>query len=174
MLTLNHHFEDLTGKRFGRFTVLSLAGKPKRAWLWNCRCDCGSLRKVPRGNLVRSNPSCGCYRHDNLITIKTIHGMRRTRPYRIWANMKSRCINPNSNRSHIYFERGIRVCPEWQTFAGFWRDMEKGYESHLTIERKDNSLGYNKTNCIWATYSQQARNRRKPEARGERRAATAV
>ena len=53
---------DLTGQRFGRFTVLSRAknNKDGRA-MWLCRCDCGNERVV-MGKCLRNGhtQSCGC------------------------------------------------------------------------------------------------------------------
>lgn len=53
---------DITGKRYGMLTVVSLAGKDKHgALLWNCKCDCGT-EKVIVGNSLKSGAtvSCGC------------------------------------------------------------------------------------------------------------------
>lgn len=86
------------------------------------------------------------------------HGMAGTRPYKIWAAMRQRCNNPNEESYPSYGGRGIKVCKEWDTFAGFWSDMAEGYAPNLTIDRKDNDGNYCKDNCRWATKVQQARN----------------
>lgn len=53
---------DLTGQRFGRFTVVSRAqnNKDGRA-MWLCKCDCGNERIVT-GKCLRNGhtQSCGC------------------------------------------------------------------------------------------------------------------
>lgn len=56
------HLADLTGRKFGRLTVVSRANPDKRGLArWNCDCDCGN-KKVIIGNLLRSGEtrSCGC------------------------------------------------------------------------------------------------------------------
>ena len=58
--------EDLTGKRFGRWTVLqqsedhiSPSGKHRTTWL--CQCDCGTIREVMQIGLKDgTSQSCGC------------------------------------------------------------------------------------------------------------------
>lgn len=61
---------DLTGREFGRLTVVERAGslvghrgRKKPAWL--CRCDCGEELPV-RGDDLRSGntKSCGCLLHE--------------------------------------------------------------------------------------------------------------
>ena len=58
--------KDLTGKRFGRLTVIELAGidsKSRARWL--CKCDCGNIKDVLSGSLTSGNvKSCGCYRKE--------------------------------------------------------------------------------------------------------------
>ena len=56
--------EDLTGRRFGRWTVLALskgirASAGSRQARWVCRCTCGAESVVPSGNLKRGL-STGC------------------------------------------------------------------------------------------------------------------
>lgn len=51
---------DLTGKRFGKFTVIARDSR-KGATYWLCRCDCGN-EKVVDGSMIRSGEaakSCG-------------------------------------------------------------------------------------------------------------------
>ena len=62
--------KNLTGMRFGRWTVLEYAGEEKnkkgvnsfRA-MWLCRCDCGVERIIASRSLrAGESKSCGCFR----------------------------------------------------------------------------------------------------------------
>lgn len=55
-------FNDLTGKKFGRLTVLSSTEKyNNHALLWRCQCECGKEKIVKHENLLKGSPiSCGC------------------------------------------------------------------------------------------------------------------
>ncbi len=84
--------------------------------------------------------------------------MRNTREYKIWEQMKRRCLNPKATNFRDYGGRGITVCDEWRTFEGFFADM--GLSNGLFIDRIDNNKGYCKENCHWTTATQNNRNRR--------------
>lgn len=60
-LTTSKRLKDLTGERFGRLTVVEFAGRVNNATVWRCVCDCGTVHKVRKGNLLHGNTrSCGC------------------------------------------------------------------------------------------------------------------
>lgn len=51
---------DLTGKRFGKLTIIAASYKNKRA-SWLCRCDCGKEKIILEASLKRDiTKSCGC------------------------------------------------------------------------------------------------------------------
>ena len=55
---------DLTGKKFGRLTVLGLAEKKGKKRMWRCICSCPLKKEiiVSGSNLVTGHTtSCGCY-----------------------------------------------------------------------------------------------------------------
>lgn len=88
------------------------------------------------------------------------HGLSDTRIYKIWSNMKSRCYNPNAERYERYGGRGITVCDKWrEDFLSFYQwAMSNGYESGLSLERKDIDQGYSPENCCWITKGEQSLN----------------
>ena len=53
----------------------------------------------------------------------------------------------------------LTVCDRWLTFANFLEDMGERPEG-MSIERKDNSVGYTPSNCVWADRTTQSCNRR--------------
>ena len=56
----------------------------------------------------------------------------------------------------------IAVCYEWDTdFEEFCKwSLSHGYNNSLSLDRKDNNLGYSPSNCRWATAQEQADNKR--------------
>ena len=73
---------DLTGQRFGRWTVIERAGSDRYrtavVTLWLCRCDCGT-EAIVRGQNLRSGRSlsCGCLRDERVAeAAKEMHRKR--------------------------------------------------------------------------------------------------
>lgn len=85
------------------------------------------------------------------------HRMTKTATYTTWRGMVERCTNPKNNHWHIYGARGISVCARWRSFENFLADMGPRPDG-MTLDRIDNSRGYEPGNCRWATPAQQSRN----------------
>jgi hypothetical protein len=88
------------------------------------------------------------------------HGKTKSPEYKVWSNMFARCTNSNHPRYADWGGRGIAISESWQTFEKFYKDMGNRPSQNHTLERKNNKLGYSKTNCYWATPAEQALNRR--------------
>lgn len=84
----------------------------------------------------------------------------KTRTYRCWQDMKQRCLNSKSQAYKDYGARGITVCEQWKnSFDIFLLDMGEVPDG-MSLDRKNNELGYSPQNCRWATQKQQNRNHR--------------
>lgn len=160
---LAHMVNDLTGRRFGKLTVLrqteKKAGIKKRSAYWLCKCDCGREKAVDSNSLITGNTkTCGnCswgtyeFTPDHVIghfkngetllfdytDYKLISG------YRWWIDKGSGYFITNINGRLSYLHRMLMP------------DRENYVCDHINRDKHDNR----RSNLRYATPQQNSRNR---------------
>lgn len=78
--------------------------------------------------------------------------------YKRWLSMKKRVRDKSPDVWKHYGGKGIAVCDRWHVFENFLADMGE-CPKDFTLDRIDPKGNYEPSNCRWATWAQQVRNR---------------
>ena len=156
---MRYKLKSVIGEKFGDVTIIDNAYyKPNTTRKVLIECICKNTKVVTLSDLRAGYiKSCGCKQYDTVST----HRQSKTPLYRVWTNMKSRCLNVNAQYYEEYGGRGITICKSWLSYETFCKwAMTNGYDKDLTLDRKDNNKGYKPSNCRWVTRVVNQSNRR--------------
>lgn len=107
-------YKDITGKQFGKLTVLEYAYYKKKRAYWKCKCECGNISYHAGVDLIAGKiNSCGCTRS---------FGEQEIRKYLLSHNIEyiqektfENCKNPKTNallRFDFYIP-SLNLCIEY-------------------------------------------------------------
>ncbi len=170
---------DLVGRQFSKLNVRRFAQMKGGKSYWLARCECGTYVLAQGTSLIRGTvASCGCtmshmkqpgpkvprdFTHDGYYT-GADGKQHRTRMYRLWEGIKSRCFNASSRDYPQWGGRGITMHEPWRLSYVTFRDdilrLLGPCPDGMSCDRIDNDKSYVPGNLRWATHSEQQRNRR--------------
>jgi hypothetical protein len=159
--------KDMTGQRFGRWTVVERNGSKRGKAAWRVQCDCGKEATHAGHDLRRGQTkSCGCGTRQGATAR---HGHARkgavSPTYVTWQATIKRCEYPGRWNFKYWGGKGITVCERWR----FGDGTRSGFECFLadmgpkpfglSLDRIDCDGNYEPRNVRWTTRIGQARNR---------------
>lgn len=156
-LKQNTQIEDLTNRKFGRWTVLSLdsyrrdSKNRRQGYFWNCRCECG-IEKIIRAASLKNGTSrsCGCL-------LKDVQRQRLQLPkgvaafnalyskYKSRATERGLLFKLNREQFRILTQQPCFYCNDSP------KHIMKAKASHFRyngIDRVDSSIGYLENNVV--------------------------
>jgi hypothetical protein len=157
---------DLTGKIFGRLTVLSFSHyvekTNRRQDFWSTKCECGKEKPVLGNSLVSGGTtSCGCLLKEHYAKLPEKTRMRNLLPKgesnfnSIFAEYKNR-----SKRKKLKFSLNIEEFRQFVTsnceycnsppMNTYKRARSNEGFTYNGIDRLDSDKGYIKSNCVTA------------------------
>lgn len=133
---------NLKNKRFGQWTVIEKADRPSthsspsKPLYWKCKCDCGTERIIPAHNLrCKRTLSCG---HDmTLLDYEALYNILKSKN-------EGRVLCDLSFQEFLEFT-SILKCHYCYSPINW---VKKGYKTSYNLDRKDNTKGYIKQNCV--------------------------
>jgi hypothetical protein len=132
--------DEVIGRIFGKFTVISQ--QPSKHWKrqWLCRCICGEERTISTEHLT-SGKRTGC---------NSCNNGNKSRPFEALFNAlvhmaKGRTTVDLKYDEYITFTK-TNKCHYCRSYIEWIPHYSNPHGHHL--DRKDNNLGYTKENCV--------------------------
>lgn len=147
------NLNDLTGKKFGRWTVLYRVENDKSgASRWMCQCDCGKEIEV-RGTNLRdgTTESCGCLQKKIVSEVHKIeYGLSAKK--NVYDSYK-RQAKRRDLLFELIFEQFLNLTQQSCHYCGsepsnFSKGNGNGSFTYNGIDRVDNNQGYIIENCV--------------------------
>jgi hypothetical protein len=157
--------KDKTGQKFNSLTVIGFShyelknGKQKgRKLFWDCKCECGNLKKVENSNLISGSvSSCGCIIKESL---KKLHeGNIKDdiafeyilNDYVNGAKKRNYEFSLTKEEFKVMTQQNCYYCniePRQLKYKNGNHVFKKSSYVYNGIDRKDNNIGYTKENSV--------------------------
>jgi hypothetical protein len=137
---------NLTGKRFGKWVVLSRVYCRSKNVKWLCRCDCGIEKEVD-GNNLRDSKSLRCRNCLFLISGESLF-RDSLRTYKKGAERRGLVWDLLEKDVRNLFDSSCYYCGAKPEKRYVPRQLRKGNFLRNGIDRKNNDVGYIPDNCI--------------------------
>lgn len=145
---------DLKGRTFGRLEVLYRLPNKHGGTSWWCRCVCGVEKEVT-GNQLRfaCTRSCGCLQREMAARRCKETPPRQLPPYEWLHRDLVRVANEREIPISLSFSDLLTFIPTPTCYycgdPVVWHPhCVRGETTAANLDRKDNSLGYTKENCV--------------------------
>jgi hypothetical protein len=154
---------NLTGKKFGRLTVIKMASNRESTGKirWICKCDCGKTNHVTSGESLRNKntKSCGCLKHEapyNLILNREEALWKQAYFTYLIKRVRNKKFNTDININE--FKNMVKRPCIYCGITNFYTLEDLKYKTHQKIsdtkisfnglDRIDSSKGYLKNNTV--------------------------
>jgi hypothetical protein len=151
--------KDMTGKTFGRLTVVEPVYDPKQGQrVWKCQCVCGNITQVAGGSLrQRHTTSCGCYgkeraaeRYRELFSLPP--GVAALNDlfarYKRQARTRGLVFKLSKAGFQALVVQDCHYCGDSPTQVVQARYGRNGGITYNGVDRQDNDLGYVEGNVV--------------------------
>lgn len=150
-----HKIKDLTGQKFGKFTVLSRSEQYKKNFvLWKCACACGNIKEISSNNLVKGiSLNCECGNDVELSKDK----QKYSRVDRVWRKLfltAKRKVQEKNLRFELSLDdfrvitsKNCFYCNQEPEVKGITRISKDAILAN-SLTRFDNNIGYTLHNCV--------------------------
>lgn len=138
---MKYNKKDLTGKKFGKLSVLAKTNNRADGGsvVWQCKCDCGNIVEISSKKLVNGLAvSCGCYQKERQkYSMKKLHSRQSKENTNIDLIAKHKA-NSN-NKSGI---RGVHWCSSKNKWIASLSFQKKTYSK--AFKNKKDAIKYRK------------------------------
>lgn len=144
--------KNYVGRKINRITIVKIENNIAHVF---CECSPEIIFKTNIRNIIYNGvKSCGCLKTESRPNLS--HGLRNTKLYQIFYEIKGNCYNPNRTSYKKYGGNGATICDEWlNDFSYFYNwAIDNGWEDGLVLSRIDESQNFNPANCKFITKSE--------------------
>lgn len=148
------NYIDLSGRRFGKLTVLADTGRRKsRRPIWACLCDCGKTVEVLGKYMVNGDTkSCGCFATANAHNRDAVAEITRS----FWTPIEKQAVRRGipfeitRQQAWEIFERQQGRCALTGMTLHFSTNIrdQRGRQT-ASLDRIESDLGYTPGNVQW-------------------------